>query len=212
MSTEKVWLLEDTTIDEIPAPLASLLASTKDSFNSSSQECRLYVLALLNYYIALEIGLRTTPVPQRSVKWGFDIQDIQTQQIPQNFKQQTHFKADLYLPGDRNATRCVLLLMKSGESLFVTLTSEQWPGCSVVLSASRYVPFFNREKPASSFRNLRELSTTLKNIFWPVVNQNHRWQWSKVSRHLRNSGARYGFEMVEQSKSDKFCVILSGVS
>lgn len=168
-NSKKVWLLEESTLDKLPEPLERLIAAITTEFNSS-QDCRLHLLAIAILYTTYEMGFTTTSQESPAfVKWGFDAQRIRNEEIPNDFKRQTHFRCNLFLPGD--PTKCVLLAMKSGESLLVTLTAEPFPGGSVALTASRFIPFFNRQKVAGSFRNLKELSCTVKNVCYPVMNQ-----------------------------------------
>lgn len=198
-------LLAESTTKAIPALLEDFIKKCDLSGFSSSQDCRISILAALIYYVTLESGFIPFESEQFDVdpqsmkpnsritvssndndsesscakrqkglgqiKFGFNINHIRNfSQIPANFKRQTNFRVNLHL--ENSQVKCVMLMMRSGEGLLTTLTSEPYPGGSVLLSASRFVPYINKQNLASSFRNLSELSTMVKDkLCTPTMNQ-----------------------------------------
>lgn len=167
MENNEPILLEDSTLEKLPTYLEILIRENTKQESSSSQELRLLILALLAYYVSLEVGFvpESLNLSQKSsqVQWGFDRNRLKmcvTEPLPESFKNQTHFRLNMNLLNDD--TSCVLLLMRSGDSLFTTITSKKLKGQSLYLSAGRYVPYVNKQKLAGSFRALSDFSMELK--------------------------------------------------
>lgn len=161
-------LLEESTLEKVPATLEILIHENTKAASNSSQELRLHILALLTYYVSLEVGFVlenfSSSTNSNVVEWGFDkkrLNNCVSQQLPDSFIHQSHFRLNLNLINDD--TSCVLLLMRSGDSLFTTITSKKFKGQSLYLSAARYVPYVNKRKISESFRCLNDFSIEIKN-------------------------------------------------
>lgn len=169
-------LLEESTFKTVPVFLSEFIHENTQQEVNSSQDLRLLILALIAYYVCLEQGFipfeKDVTASNSSVEWGFNRNrmKIYNKCLPSNFKQQTHFIANLKLKNDD--TKCILLMMRSGDALMTTLTSDRFKGWSLYLSASRYVPNVNKKNLASSFRDLADFSVELKNkLYGPIRNE-----------------------------------------
>lgn len=159
-------LLAESTTKQLPELLENFIRSCDFSEFSSSQDCRVSILAALIYYVTLETGFIPYSRPEinpsqdntvstststkddgenngsvnnakrqkslAQVKWGFDINNLRAYcRLPADFKRQTHFRINLHLEGSQ--VKCVLLMMRMGEGLLTTLTSETYPGMMILL-------------------------------------------------------------------------------
>lgn len=166
-------LLEESTLELIPYFLERLILVNTQQESNSSQDLRLHILALLSLYVSMEVGFVPETFQMSSenlrskssqIHWGFDrvrLDQCVSQPLPDTFKTQSHFRLNIKLINDE--TKCVLLLMRSGDSLFTSITSKEFKGQSLYLSAERYVPYVNKQKLARSFRALSDFSLELKN-------------------------------------------------
>lgn len=168
---EQILIVENSTKDKIPQTLETFLLNLVESESfSCTQDLRLHIMAALTYYLAIEMGFNPEKNLGSPPVYGFNKKRMKSVlQLPPNFKRQTHFRASLYFPGED--TEFSFVALKTGDSLMITLTSEKFPGGSLLLNCSRYVPFFNKKEPAKSLRNLQSLSFNTKNSFFPVISR-----------------------------------------
>lgn len=166
--------IEESTLDRIPKHFEKLLNSLdKDEWNKQE----LFVLTI--YGIALEMGFVPSSLYEDkdySVTWSSSFSNDLVQdyaRLPMNYRQHDGhlYRFDLLLC-KISSTPCTLIAVKSSDCLCLTLSRQNKPGYSILLSISRYVPVLSMEEPSKSFRYLSELSRKLKDsIFTPTRNE-----------------------------------------
>lgn len=135
-------LLSESTTSSIPVHLESILHGLNTGSFSSVQDCRVSILATLIYYVGLETGFIPTkegrvdesqsiPIKKQKynekILWGFNRMNLQNQSLNllQN-RNQSYFRQKMLL--ENSTTEFTLLMLRSGEDLMTTLTSEGFPG------------------------------------------------------------------------------------
>ncbi|XP_055380684.1 uncharacterized protein LOC129611519 [Condylostylus longicornis] len=178
---EKIFLLEDSTLQKLPDYAETLL----NIFMQSKQRSEIELLIALIYCIALESGFAVESCLNSNDNENLHLSffygstynkifaetysshfpDILPDKINQNF-----YKFTLLL-ANYPQYKCVFVAIRTGEYLVVTLTNCHSPGYSWCLSVPRYVLTRTSNNFQRLFRNLQELSMLMKNhLFGPVRN------------------------------------------
>lgn len=171
----RLLLIEDSTKDEVPTHLATLLKILEPRRPSRAD-----ILAIVVYAHALESGFYPSGIVQAGPRietcwsYSFNTQFVQTfsSVLPDHYHGYDlgsyEFQLELF---SHSRQFCLLLARETDDRLCINFITEQRAHSVIVLPVSRYITRQSLQSPAKCLQNVKELSMRLRGeLFLPMRN------------------------------------------